>query len=104
MRCKRFLNVIKDGTYYCRADSKLANSFQFFVPTGVPMRADPSVSGTPVIYSLSNSANATQQSGFTFSYKTLSSGFIRIIATKNNHGLSDAILELPVDFRFIAQL
>lgn len=104
LRCKRFLNVVKDGTYYCRADAKWKDSFQFFVPTGVPMRADPSVSGTPAIYSLSDSANCVKQSGFTFSYKTMLSGFIRVIATKNNHGLSDAVLELPVDFRFIAQL
>lgn len=104
LRCKRFLNVVKDGTYYCRADAKWANSFQFFVPTGVPMRVDPTVSGTPVIYSLSDSANCTKQSGFTFSYKALTSGFVRVIATKNGHGLSDAVLELPVDFCFIAQL
>lgn len=63
------------------------NYIAFNIPTPITMREVPSIVGTPVVKTITGSA----QTGFTFS-AFLKSGFIRVAAMKSNHGLSDALL------------
>lgn len=106
LRCKRFFTQINGGTLFKRADAGYNNStFQFFVPVGVEMVANPSASGFPKIYSAGNAVSGlTQATGFSFSYTTLSNGVVRIIATKSSHGLTDAVIALESGFQFIADV
>lgn len=106
LRCKRFFTQISGGTLFKRADAGYNNStFQFFVPVGIKMVANPSTSGTPKIYSAGNAGSAlTQATGFSFSYTTLSNGAVRVIATKSSHGLTDAIIAFESGFQFIADV
>ncbi len=106
LRCKRFFTQINGGALFKRADVGYNNStFQFFIPVGVEMVANPSVSGTPKIYSAGKaSSGLTQVSGFSFSYATLSNGVIRVIATKSSHGLADAAIGLEPGFQFTADV
>ena len=106
LRCKRFFTQINGGTLFKRADAGYKNStFQFFIPVGVEMVANPSASGTPKIYSAGNASSAlTQATGFSFSYTTISNGVVRVIATKSSHGLTDAVIALESGFQFIADV
>lgn len=106
LRCKRFFTQINGGSLFKRADAGYNNStFQFFVPVGVEMVANPSTSGTPKIYSAGNaSSGLTQATGFSFSYTALSNGVVRVIATKSSHGLTDATIAFESGFQFIADV
>lgn len=102
MRCKRFLSVCRGVNYFHRADAVTANNLQFFIPTGVPLRSNPSNHGTPHIFPVGNTSN--ELSGFSYQYTTQPNGTVRVVATKNGHGLSDGVLYLPTDFYFNAQM
>lgn len=106
LRCKRFFTQINGGSLFKRADAGYNNStFQFFVPVGVGMVANPSASGTPKIYSAGNAGSGlTQATGFSFSYAALSNGVVRVIATKSSHGLTDAVIAFEPGFQFIADV
>lgn len=106
LRCKRFFTQINGGSLFKRADAGYNNStFQFFVPVGVEMVANPSAVGTPKIYSAGNAGSGlTQATGFSFSYTTLSNGVVRVIATKSSHGLTDAVIGFEPGFQFIADV
>lgn len=102
MRCRRFLSVCRGVNYFHRADAVTANNLQFFVPTGVPLRANPSNHGTPHIFPVGNTSS--EISGFSYQYTAQPNGTVRVLATKNGHGLSDGVLFLPPDFYFNAQM
>lgn len=106
LRCKRFFTQINGGSLFKRADIGYGgNKFQFFIPVGIEMVANPIASGTPKIYSAGNSSSAlTQATGFTFTYTTMSNGDVRIIATKANHGLTDAAISFDAGFRLSADV
>lgn len=101
-RCKRFLSVCRGIDYFCRADAVTANNLQFFVPTGIPLRTNPSTHNTPHIFPVGNTSS--EITGFNYEYTTQPNGTVRVLATKNNHGLSDGVLYLPTDFYFNAQM
>lgn len=106
LRCKRFFTQINGGSLFKRADIGYGgNRFQFFIPVGIEMVANPTASGTPKIYSAGNASSAlTQASGFTFTYNTMSNGDVRIIATKANHGLTDAAISFDAGFQLSADV
>lgn len=106
LRCKRFFTQINGGSLFKRADAGYNNStFQFFVPVGIEMVANPSASGTPKIYSAGNAGSGlTQATGFSFSYTALTNGVVRVIATKSSHGLTDATIGFEPGFQFIADV
>ena len=99
-RCKRFLSVHRGIDYFHRADAVTANNLQFFVPTGIPLRINPAAHNTPHIFPVGNTNS--EQTGFTYSYTTQPNGTVRVLATKNGHGLHDGVLYLPTDFYFNA--
>lgn len=101
-RCKRFLSVCRGLDYFHRADAVTANHLQFFVPTGIPLRSNPTTHNTPHIFPVGNTTS--ELTGFTYSYTTQPNGTVRVLATKNGHGLSDGVLYLPTDFYFNAQM
>lgn len=101
-RCKRFLSVCRGIDYFHRADAVTANNLQFFVPTGIPLRSNPTTHNTPHIFPVGNTTS--ELTGFTYSYTTQPNGTVRVLATKNGHGLSDGVLYLPTDFYFNAQM
>lgn len=106
LRCKRYFTQINGATLFKRADAGYNNStFQFFIPLGIEMVANPSASDTPKIYSAGNASSAlTQATGFSFNYTTLSNGVVRIIATRSSHGLTDAVIALESGFQLIADV
>lgn len=85
LKCQRYqlFNFAADF----RAQYINPNYIAFNIPTPITMREVPSIVGTPVVKTITGSA----QTGFTFS-AFLKPGFIRVSATKSNHGLSDALL------------
>lgn len=85
LKCQRYqlFNFAADF----RAQYINPNYIAFNIPTPITMREVPSIVGTPVVKTITGST----QTGFTFS-ATPKSGFIRVSATKSNHGLSDALL------------
>ena len=69
------------------------------------MVANPTASGTPKIYKAGNASSAlTPVTGFTFDYTTMSNGDVRIIATKANHGLTDAAISFDPGFQLSADV
>lgn len=101
-RCKRFLSVCRGIDYFCRADAVTANNLQFFVPTGIPLRSNPSAHSTPHIFPVGSTSS--EITGFSYEYTAQPNGTVRVLAIKNNHGLSDGVLYLPTDFYFNSQL
>lgn len=85
LKCQRY--QLFNFTADFRAQYINPNYIAFNIPTPITMREVPSIVGTPVVKTITGSA----QTGFTFS-ALLKPGFIRVSATKSNHGLSDALL------------
>lgn len=106
LRCKRFFTQINGGSLFKRADIGYGgNKFQFFIPVGIEMVANPTASDTPKIYRAGNASSAlTEVTGFTFTYTTMSNGDVRIIATKASHGLTDAAISLDSGFQLSADV
>lgn len=85
LKCQRY--QLFNFTADFRAQYINPNYIAFNIPTPITMREVPSIVGTPVVKTITGWA----QTGFTFS-ALLKPGFIRVSATKSNHGLSDALL------------
>lgn len=85
LKCQRY--QLFNFTADFRAQYINPNYIAFNIPTPITMREVPSIVGTPVVKTITGSA----QTGFTFS-ALRKPGFIRVSATKSNHGLSDALL------------
>lgn len=90
LRCQQY-QVYNAASAYFRAAYVSANGIGFNVPIPSTLRINPVFSGTPQVY---NITLGTQTSGFTFEYYTCP-GYVRVVATKTAHGLSDATLLLP---------
>jgi hypothetical protein len=97
--CQRYYMVLAP---WCRARSTQLTSGLMDFPVTLPasMRVAPSINGTLVVATLSNSV----QSDFTFALLSMSGGFITIRATKASHGLTDACMYCTADVGFSADL
>ena len=73
------------------------NDIDFIIPTNAMFRVMPTLSGDPVVYAPNST---TAQSGFTFSIVNA----IAIRATKTNHGLTSAYLEVTNGVAFNAEI
>ena len=74
-----------------RMSSVQANYIDFDLPISCTMRTTPTISGA--VFSIFNMAGLGQ-TGFTFSIAAGSTGGLRLRATKNSHGLTDAYAEV----------
>lgn len=82
-RCQRFFLYL--GAYGRFPTTRFAtDEIDFLVPTPVTMRAAPTISGSPSVYS-----GTTSQTGFTFTVGTKYSNGISVRGTKASHGLTD---------------
>lgn len=90
--CQRYCIATANSTTFLRATYGNANSFYFTLPIPVSMRTNPSVESFARL-DVSKGVNEATQTGFTFAFVNLKHA-IRITATKSNHGLSDARLNI----------
>lgn len=88
-KCQRYQQVLNAG-FTCRATITTSSAITFLVPTSVTFRSYPAIAGIGIL--IVRKTNAENQSGFSFSATNLGSGYIRITATKENHGMTDAEL------------
>lgn len=87
--CQRYQLAV-GGTLRYRTCQLVTNTIDFMIPTPVTLRAKPTVSVES--YHLYSFTGMVEQSGFTFAVNSSGSNGILIRATKNGHGLSDAVL------------
>ena len=101
--CQRyyFKNHLAHNEAFLRAGYVASGSWmKFHVPTPVSMRINPTIVGTLAVLSFPGNA---AQTGFTFSVEARAEGLI-IIAIKDAHGLTDALLALDRGVAFDAEL
>lgn len=98
--CLRYCQVISQNTAY-RAFVVSANTVQTTFPLGVPMRVKPSIE--QFNFEIRTLASVTSE-GFAFTANVGSENFIRIQASKTNHGLSDANTVVTSDVMLSADL
>ena len=67
------------------------DDIDFIIPVNAMLREKPKLIGTPVVY---DTNNTTAQSGFTFIIVSHGINAVAIRATKSNHGLTSAYLEV----------
>lgn len=91
LECQRY-QVYNSTSAYFRASYVSANAIGFNIPVPNTLRTNPVFDGSPNVQPINLSGAV---SGFTFAYYTYP-GYVRAVATKTGHGLSDAVLELPV--------
>ena len=84
--CLRYCQVISQNTAY-RAFIVSVNTVQTTFPLSIPMRVKPSIE--QFNFEIRTLASVASE-GFTFTTNVGSENFIRIQASKTNHGLSDA--------------
>ena len=77
------------------------NDIDFIIPTNAMFRVIPTLSGDPAVYAPNST---TAQSGFTFSIVSYGINAIAIRATKTNHGLTSAYLEVTNGVAFNAEI
>lgn len=90
LKCQQY-QVYNTASAYFRAAYVSSNAIGFNIPIPGTLRTNPVFDGSPKVYPISLSGEVT---GFTFAYYTYP-GYVRAVATKNGHGLSDATLLLP---------
>lgn len=92
-KCQRYQFVsTSSGSQHIRAASKSNNNFYFDINVPTTMRANPTVKDTSSII-VRQYGTTVEEEGFNFTFNSFNNS-IRIDATKNNHGLSDATLIL----------
>lgn len=91
LECQRY-QVYNSASAYFRASYVSANAIGFNIPVPNTLRTNPVFDGSPNVQPINLSGAV---SGFTFAYYTYP-GHVRAVATKTGHGLSDAVLVLPV--------
>lgn len=98
--CLQYCRKINAGFMF-RADIVSANTLQFIIPIGIAMRVVPSIeSGDLSIVSLAGVA----VDGFSITISMAGNGFVRFLAAKTAHGLSDAALRVESDVILSADL
>lgn len=93
LKCYKYGNMITTNTFI-RASRYTANAIEFLLPFP-RMRINPSIAQTTAfgVYAV-GSSTGTPLSGFVFTYVT-QSGYLRILAEKTAHGLTDAFFYIP---------
>ncbi|MCL2751663.1 MAG: hypothetical protein FWE62_02790 [Firmicutes bacterium] len=87
--CQRYQHVFPFD-FDVRACYVTTNTIIFWIPLPTSMRIYPQFIGVRTVYSMARAA----QSGFTFTTHQVRPNAVLVIATKNGHGLPDAILSL----------
>lgn len=90
LKCQRYYLGLNKYIRYPMT-RRATNDIDFIIPTNAMFRATPMLIGDPVVY---NTNNTTAQPGFTFSIVSYGINAIAIRATKTNHGLTSAYLEV----------
>lgn len=90
LKCQRYYLALPTYVRYPMT-RRVTNEIDFIIPVNAKFRSDPKLIGTPVVYD-SNSGAA--QSGFTFTVASFGINAVAIRATKTNHGLTSAYLEV----------
>lgn len=89
-KCQRYFYKTSSTSRWTRTSHIAANQIYFDFRLNTPMRSNPAIlEGSGIQVENVVSPNSTLISGFTFSAIAQDSG-IRIVASKQNHGLSDA--------------
>lgn len=88
LECQRYQVPIATGLSV-RASLVTTNYITFLVPLPCTLRTTPSISGSGLVV---RNINGSIQSDFSFTVDFSGPGWVRIIATKTSHGLSDAEL------------
>lgn len=97
-KCQRY--SLSVGENILRSSMKGPNTLCFTMPTPTTMRNSPTVVGDLSITNYSDTSNIT---GFIFAAWN-KNNTLQIIATKNNHGVSDAYLKIPNNTIFDANI
>lgn len=102
--CKRYavLSGVANGLI-ARMVFYQSNYIIFHIPTTVTMRADPTFLGTANTDTIVLTTAASAQTGFSFVATAVPSG-VYITATKNSHGLTDAVLLFSASGGLVARL
>ena len=100
VECLRYCRVISQNAAY-RAFVISANTVQVTFPLGTPMRVNPSI--YQFNFEIRTLASVTVD-GFTFTANTAGKEFIRVLASKTGHGLSDACVVAIGDVLVCADL
>ena len=100
IKCQRYYLGL--NTYIRYPMTRLTSStIDFIIPVNAMMRATPTIYGTPVVY---NNADASAQSGFSFSIAGYGINAITVRATKESHGLTSAFLDVTNGVKINAEL
>ena len=91
LECQRY-QVYNSASAYFRASYVSANAIGFNIPVPNTLRTNPVFDGSPNVQPINLSGAV---SGFTFAYYAYP-GYVRVVATKTGHALSDATLQLPI--------
>ena len=101
LKCQRYYLGLNKYVRYPMT-RRTSSDIDFLIPINAMLRvANPTLSGTPVVH---NAENATAQSGFTFSVVAVGINAISIRATKSNHGLTSAYLDMSNGFSLDAEI
>lgn len=98
--CQRYQVPIASGISV-RASLVTTNYITFLVPVPCTLRTTPSISGSGLVV---RNVGGGIESGFTFSADYSGPGWVRIRATKTNHGLSDAELTTTAQVMLVSNL
>lgn len=97
-KCQRY--SLSVGENILRSSMKSPNTLCFTMPTPTTMRTSPTVVGN---LSITNYSGTSSITGFIFAAWN-KNNTLQIIATKNNHGVSDAYLKIPNNTIFDANI
>ena len=100
LKCQRYYLGLNTYIRYPMT-RRTSSDIDFIIPANAMFRTVPTLLGTPIVY---DSINAIAQTGFTFTVTAIGINAVVIRATKANHGLTLAYLDMTKGVNLDAEI